>query len=59
MSSVGRNSNSFIDMHKNELEALLRVCVKDLLDTRVTLRAVGGQKIRRQIARILTRLNCL
>ena len=59
MSSHGGNENSLSDMPKGELEALLVICVKELVDSRVTRRAGGGQKTRRRIARILTRLNCL
>ena len=59
MPSVGRISKSFVGMSKDELEALLRVCVKELLDSRVTQKVVGGKKNRRQIARILTQLKCL
>lgn len=59
MSSHGRNEDRMSDMPKGELEALLLVCVKELVDCRVTRNAYGGQKIRRRIARILTRLNCL
>lgn len=56
MSSVGNDSKSFRDMSAVDLRALLRVSMKDLLGNKVTPRATGNVKIRRQIARILTRL---
>ena len=59
MSSVGMNSKSLNSIFKEELESLLRVSLKELLDLKVSQRPLGGKKISRQIARILTRLNCI
>lgn len=56
MSSVGNDSKSFRDMSAVDLRALLRVSIRDLLGNKVTPRATDNIKIRRQIARILTRL---
>lgn len=54
---VGNDIKQISSMTKDDLEALLLVCVKDLLDSKVKTRATGRLNIRRQIARILTRLN--
>lgn len=56
MPSVGNDSKSFRDMSADGLRALLAVSMKDLLGNKVTPRATDNVRIRRQIARILTRL---
>lgn len=59
MASVSQIAKTYRDMSKVDLEALLKVCVKDLIDYKVAQRAGGAAKIRRQIARLLTRLNAM
>ena len=57
MVSVGNKKKQLSGMSESDLESLLSVCMKDLLDSKVNSRATGALIIRRQIARILTRLN--
>ena len=59
MLSAGQNSKTYRDMSKSDIDALLKVCVKDLVDYKVAQRAAGAVKTRRQIARLLTRLRAL
>lgn len=56
MVSASHIAKSYRDMSKDDLEALFKVCVKDLIDCKVAQRAGGPATIRRQIARLLTRL---
>jgi len=60
MSSIGKKTKKqFSNMCMNDLESLLKVCMRDLLDSKVTSKTVSRASIRRQIACILTHLNDL
>ena len=59
MSIVQKKAKPFEGLSADDLDALLKACMKDLLDINVNPQDSGRLTVRKQIARILTRMNSI